>query len=69
MTKASEKLIVAVKLNETRAYKIAHKADLHPSTLSKIICGICHIKENDPRVIKIGAVLGLSPEECFTREV
>lgn len=55
----------AVKISEMRAYQIAHKAGLHPSTLSQIICGIEKVKDGDSRVLKIGKVLGLKPEECF----
>lgn len=61
----SNKLKVAVKLSDKRAYQIAHEAGVDPSTVSKLICGIVKPKNNDHRVISVGKVLGLKPEECF----
>ena len=63
----SQKLIHAVKLSEKRAYKIAHEAGLHPSTLSSLLNGIERVKPQDPRVISIGKVLGIPAEECFQK--
>ena len=65
MAAISEKLRIAVKLSDSRSYKIAHRAGLHPSTLSRIICRIENVKQDDPRVIAVGAVLGLPPSDCF----
>jgi len=61
----SQKLIHAIKLSEKKAYKIAHEAGLHPSTLSSLLNGIEKAKPQDPRVISIGKVLGIPPEGCF----
>jgi hypothetical protein len=61
----SHKLRAAIKLNPIPAYKIAHAAGLDPSTLSKLVCGISKVKPGDPRVLKVGKILGLSPEQCF----
>ena len=36
----SERFRAAIKLGDEPAYKIAQKAGLDPSTLSKLICGI-----------------------------
>ena len=63
----SQKLREAVKLSDKRSYEIAHIAGLHPSTLSRIICGIERVKSGDLRVIQIGRVLGLSEKECFAK--
>ena len=64
----SQKLRETVKLSEQRAYQIAHAANMHPSTLSRIICGIERVRPNDPRVIAIGRVLGLHKKELFENE-
>jgi len=64
----SRKLKNAVKLSDKRSYQIAFEAGLHPSTLSKIICEIEKVKQGDQRVIRIGNILGLQPEECFKKE-
>jgi transcriptional regulator with XRE-family HTH domain len=61
----SEKLRAAIKLNPVPAYKIAHAAGLDPSTLSKLMCGITKVKPEDPRVLKVGKILGVPPHQCF----
>lgn len=61
----SKKLCVKAKLSPLKGYEIAHLAGIHPSTLSKIICGIDKVNPDDPRVIAVGRVLGLSENECF----
>ena len=67
MKMINQKLRNAVKLSDNKSYEIAHKAGLHPSTLSRIICGIEKVKPGDPRVIAIGRVLGFSENECFEK--
>jgi DNA-binding CsgD family transcriptional regulator len=64
----SEKFIHAVKLSPKRAYEIAKEAGINESTLSHIINGIRKIEDNDSRVISVGKVLGLAPEECFEKQ-
>ena len=61
----SNKFIKAVKLNERRAYRIAQKAGIHPSTLSKILNGIIQVNVGDARVVAIGRVLGIKESELF----
>ncbi len=61
----SRKLIETVKLSDSKAYEIAHKAEIHPSTLSKILNGIEDVRKGDPRVLRIAKVLSLRPDECF----
>ncbi len=61
----SRRFIEAVRLAPKRAYQIAHEARLHPTTLSRIVCGIDLVRPGDPRVIAVGQILGLKPEECF----
>ena len=65
----SQRLKIKIKLSEEPAYKLAQKAGLNPSTLSKLICGIEEVKPNDLRLISVGRVLGLRPEECFEDDV
>ena len=65
----SQKLIAAIKLNPSPAYKIAWEAGVNPTTLSKLIHGIEKPKLNDPRIVKVGKVLGIPAEECFREEV
>lgn len=63
----SQKLKAAIKLGDEPAYLIAHRAGIDPSTLSKLICGIIQVKTGDQRVINVGKVLGIPPEECFQK--
>jgi len=65
MHMVSQRLKNAVKLSPKRAYVIAHEASLHPTVLSRLLCGIEIPKFNDARVIAIGKVLGLGPSDCF----
>ncbi len=61
----SRKLIEAIKLSDLKGYEIAHRAEMHPSTLSRILNGIEDVIPGDPRVLRIAKVFGLSAEECF----
>jgi hypothetical protein len=61
----SQKLIAAIKLDETPAYRIAWSAGVNPTMLSKLINGIEKPKPNDPRIIAVGNILGIKPGECF----
>lgn len=67
MHRISDTLKHAVKLAPIRNYHIAHAAGLHPSTLSRIICGIERIKKQDRRVIAIGKVVGIRADDCFQK--
>jgi len=61
----SEKFKISVRMSGMRAYEISHAAHIHPSTLSRLLNGAEFPKPQDPRVLAIGRVLGLTPEECF----
>lgn len=63
----SNKLKAVLKLGNEPAYMIAHKAGINPSTLSKLVCGIIKVQPGDFRVLKVGKVLGIKPEECFEK--
>lgn len=63
----SQKFRAAIKLNFIPAYKIAHRAGINPSTLSKLMCGIEKVRPQDPRVIAVGRVLGIPPSQCFQK--
>jgi hypothetical protein len=66
MCRLSEKLRAAIKLSDRRAYLIAHQAGIHPATLSKLLNGIEVPKPEDPRVLAVARVLGISPHEAFS---
>lgn len=49
----------------TRQYQIARRADLHPTTLSQIVNDALPLRSGDVRVVRVGAELGLAPDDCF----
>lgn len=61
----SKKFVNSIKLSDRRAYQIANDAGIPPTTLSKLMNGIEPVHSNDARIIAVGKVLGLKPEECF----
>ncbi len=61
----SQKLKDAVKTSIDMHYVVAKKAGLSQSSMSQLLRGIVEHQENDPRVIAIGKVVGVSPEDCF----
>jgi hypothetical protein len=65
MTTLSQKFLFLLKVNRLPSYRIAQEAGINPNTLSKLVNGIENVKERDPRICAVGAVLGLKPSECF----
>ena len=61
----SRKLVEAIKLSNMKSYEIAHQAEMHPSTLSRILNGIEDVRPGDQRVLRIAKVLDVRIEECF----
>ena len=69
MTNLSEEFLIRLKLHELPAYKIAQQAGVNPNTLSRLINGIDPLKPQDDRIISVGKIIGLSPSECFEKEI
>ena len=63
--RVTDKLRKAVLCSEMKAYQIAHKAGIHPSMLSKLMCGIDFPQPEDKRIQKVGKVLGLEMKDCL----
>lgn len=51
-----------------RLYRLALDAKMTPPELSAILHGARPIRSGDPRIIKVGAALGLDPSQCFAPE-
>jgi hypothetical protein len=49
-----------------RLYQIAAAANVRANELSGISTGSIQIRRDDPRVLRVGALLGLKAAECFT---
>ena len=67
MTTVSQQFLIRLKLNDLPAYKIAQRAGVNPTTLSKLINGIDRVRPKDPRIIAVGEIIGLAELECFER--
>ena len=65
----SRDFIVRLKLDPQPAYRIAQKAGVNPTTLSKLVNGIEAVRPNDARILRVSEVLGLSAEEAFESEM
>jgi hypothetical protein len=49
-----------------RQYEIAAAARLHPTMLSALLH--MPVRHGDPRVVRLGALFGLRPRDCFDQE-
>ena len=61
----SETFLIRLKMHELPAYRLAQAAGIDPVRLSKLINGIERVQREDPRIIAVGQVLGLKPDQCF----
>lgn len=61
----SQRLRFAVKTSPIRQYKLARGIGVHHSTLSCWLNGISAVQSGDPRIVKLGAILGVPARECF----
>jgi transcriptional regulator with XRE-family HTH domain len=65
MARVSERLHRAVKTARIRQYELARALGVHHSTLSCWLNGISDVRKNDPRILKLGELVQVPPEECF----
>lgn len=63
----SRDFLIRLKLSPTRQYRIAQEAGVCPGTLSSLLSGARRVKAFDHRIVAVGRVLGLEPDECFSR--
>jgi hypothetical protein len=64
----SRKLLAAIKLHTEPAYRLAQKARVNPSVLSKLMRGYTPVVDGDERIMAVGELLGFSPNDCFEKE-
>jgi hypothetical protein len=48
-----------------RQYRLARRARVHPTTVSQIRHDALPLRQGDERVVRLGRLLGLEPDECF----
>ena len=63
--KISQAFIIRLKLHRDPAYRIAQMAGVNPTTLSKLINGAEPMRPADDRIVRVGRILGLEPDEVF----
>jgi transcriptional regulator with XRE-family HTH domain len=64
----SRAFLVALKLGPRPAWKVAREAGVSPTTLSRLVSGYSRTRPNDPRLLAVARVLGLSADQTFARE-
>jgi hypothetical protein len=69
----SQQFIHAVKLCGVPSHRMIARLDaplqFHPTLLSKWVHRAQPVRQGDARVIALGRLLGLTPEECFEADV
>jgi transcriptional regulator with XRE-family HTH domain len=55
----------AVRLYPDRIWQLARRIGVHPTVVSKWLSGSQPPKAGDPRVIALGALVGVSADRCF----
>lgn len=69
MKKVSREFLIRLKLNPEPAYRIAQRADINPTTLSRLINRIEPVRPNDQRILRVAKILGLAAEETFEQDI
>ena len=64
----SNKLKAAIQLHTEPAYRLAQKAGVNPTVLSKLMRDYQPVKDGDKRIIAIGNLLGINSQDCFEGE-
>lgn len=64
---ASDQAVRAIKLHQLKKSQIAVKAGMSPSMLSLFLNRLRSFWPSDPRVVRLGALLGLDPQACLRR--
>jgi hypothetical protein len=61
----SREFIIAVKLADRPAWKIAMEAGVNPTVLSRLISGSSRCRPDDPRLLRVAEILGVPRERVF----
>lgn len=65
MLRVSKKLATAIRGAGVPAYRLAWRADMHPTVLSKLLHGAERVQDNDARLLRLAKLLDLSADEVF----
>jgi transcriptional regulator with XRE-family HTH domain len=61
----SRRLRAAVKTAEVRQYRLAEAIGVDHSRLSAWLNGIARVRRGDPRIVKLGSLVGVPARACF----
>ena len=61
----SSRLRDALKLADGQHWRFAQAIGVHPTTLSRWISGAQPPRSGDPRVVALGALVGVPADACF----
>jgi transcriptional regulator with XRE-family HTH domain len=61
----SREFRAAIKLSRLRQYQLANLAGVHPATLSAWLNGVYRVRVNDPRILRLAALVGVTADACF----
>jgi hypothetical protein len=61
----SDRLITAVRQSNVPNYRLAREVQLHPVTLSDLLRRARGAEQGDPRIVNLGRLLNVAPDECF----
>jgi len=60
-----KRAIFDLRFRGVRQSEIAIQAGFHPTAVSKLLHDAVPVRAGDPRVVRLGAALGIPAEECF----
>ena len=67
VTVLSSEFRAAIKLSSNRQYELAHAIGVHPSTLSGWTNGIVPVRADDPRLLRLAAILDVPADRAFSQ--
>jgi hypothetical protein len=67
-TFVSRAFLSKLKLHPEPAYRVAMRAGVNPTTLSKLITGAQALHAGDERIVAVGRQIGLQADRCFATE-
>ncbi len=64
----SETFLARLRSSRTPMYRLAAKAGTDPFWVSRLVSAALAVKARDERIVRLGRLVGLGPNEVFERE-
>jgi hypothetical protein len=64
----SETFLARLRSSQTPMYRLAAKAGTDPFWVSRLVSAALAVKARDERIVRLGRLVGLGPNEVFERE-